>query len=227
MAFVSATGSTGRSTDHVAPGSRRCRARTRRPLRGVHGVGGGARADAVPGAGRRAARAGHRQQRDPGDADRLGQEPGGHRTGVRHRRPGRSDLLHRADQGPGQREVLHRHRDLRSGAGRHDDRRRLGQRRRRHHLLHRRGAGQRRAAAGSGAGDRQRGDGRVPLLRRPGPRLGLAGAAAGAARRPVPADVGDPGRRHPVRARPDPADGPPDRGDRVRRTARCRCTTSG
>ena len=42
--------------------------------------------------------------------------------------------------------------------------------------------------------------GRVPLLRRPRPRVGLAGAAARAARGAVPADVGHPGRRHPVRA---------------------------
>ena len=49
------------------------------------------------------------------------------------------------------------------------------------------------------------GDGRVPLLRRARPRLGLAGAPAGAAGRPVRADVRD-ARRHvgdrgrPVRA---------------------------
>ena len=39
-------------------------------------------------------------------------------------------------------------------------------------------------------------DGRVPLLRRPRPRLGLAGAAARAAAGAVPADVGDARRRH-------------------------------
>ena len=180
-------------------------------------MGGGPWADAVPGPGRCAAGAGHRQQRDPGDAHRVGEEPGGHRSGVRHRRPGRPHLLHRADQGAGQREVLRRHRDLRGRAGRDDDRRRLGQRRRRHHLLHRRGAGQPGPASGSRARHRQRGDGRVPLLRRPRPGLGLAGPAARAAGRAVPADVGHPGRRHPVRARPDPADRPPDGGDRLGR----------
>ena len=39
-------------------------------------------------------------------------------------------------------------------------------------------------------------DGRVPLLRRPRPRLGLAGAAARAAAGAVPADVGHARRRH-------------------------------
>ena len=42
---------------------------------------------------------------------------------------------------------------------------------------------------------RARGDGRVPLLRRAGPGLGLAGAAARAAAGAVPADVGHPRRR--------------------------------
>ena len=86
------------------------------------------------------------------------------------------------------------------------------------HLLHRRGAGQHRAARGPVGRRRAGGDGRVPLLRRAGPGLGLAGAAAGAAAGAVPADVGDPRRRHPVRRRPDPAQRPGDRGRRRRRT---------
>ena len=63
------------------------------------------------------------------------------------------------------------------------------------------------------------GDGRVPLLRRAGPRLGLAGAAARAAAGAVPADVGDARRRHRARRRPDPAQRPGDRGRRRRRAA--------
>ena len=51
------------------------------------------------------------------------------------------------------------------------------------------------------AGRRRPGDhGRVPLLRRPRPRLGLAGAADRAAQGAVPADVGHARRRHQVRA---------------------------
>ena len=47
---------------------------------------------------------------------------------------------------------------------------------------HRRGARQRRAARGRRRRHRPGRDGRVPLLRRPGPRLGMAGAAARADR---------------------------------------------
>ena len=44
-------------------------------------------------------------QRDLGDADRVGQEPGGHRAASSPRaRPGRPYVLHRADQGAGQSE---------------------------------------------------------------------------------------------------------------------------
>ena len=160
------------------------------------GVGGGPGSHAVSGAGRRADRARLRLERDLGDPDRIRQEPGGDRTRVRDLGPRRTHLLHRADQGPGQREVLRRCRDLRLGAGRHDDGRRLGERRCGDHLLHGGGAGKSGAAAGLGQRDRECRDGRVPLLRRPGPRLGLAGAAAGASRRTVPADVGDARRRH-------------------------------
>ena len=64
------------------------------------------------------------------------------------------------------------------------------------HLLHRRDPGQHRAARGRRRRRRPGRDGRVPLLRRPRPRLGLAGAAARAAAGAVPADVGDARRRH-------------------------------
>ena len=92
-----------------------------------------------------------------------------------------------------------------------------GQRRRADHRLHRRGAGQHRAARGRRRRHRPRGHGRVPLLRRPRPRLGLAGAAAGAAEGPVPADVGHPRRRHVPARGPHPPHRPADRAGRQRR----------
>ena len=67
------------------------------------------------------------------------------RAGTSGRHPAgstRSQLLHRPDQGAGQREVLRAVRDLRLGPGRHDDRRRQREPGRADHLLHRRGAGQ-------------------------------------------------------------------------------------
>ena len=109
---------------------------------------------------------------------------------------GRAHLLHRADQGAGVGEVLRPVRDLRHRERRHDDRRRQRQPRRADHLLHRRGAGQHRAARRRRRRRRPGRDGRVPLLRRAGPRLGLAGAAARAAAGAVRADVGDARRRH-------------------------------
>ena len=61
------------------------------------------------------------------------------------------------------------------------------------------------------------GDGRVPLLRRPRPRLGLAGAAAGAAEGAVPADVGHARRRHVPPRGPHPPHRPADGAGRQRR----------
>ena len=87
-------------------------------------------------------------------------------------------------------------RTLGSRERRHDDRRRRGEPRRAGHLLHRGDPGQPGAARGRRRRRRPGGDGRVPLLRRPRPRLGVAGAAARAAPRPVPPDVGDARRRH-------------------------------
>ena len=59
-------------------------------------------------------------------------------------------------------------------------------------VLHRRGARQPGAAARRRHRHRAGRDGRVPLLRRPRARLGLAGAAARDDQHAVPADVGDP-----------------------------------
>ncbi len=180
----------------LARGGEPRRVRPRRRRRPGHGVRRGPRPEPLPGPGGGAARARHRQQCRPRDADRLRQEPG--RAGRAHHRggPGAAHLLHGPDQGPGQREVLRPVREVRRRARRHAHRRRLGQRRRPDHLLHRRDPGPAGAAGGRGSRRRAGGDGRVPLLRRPRPGLGVAGAAAGAAAGAVPADVGHPRRRH-------------------------------
>ena len=78
-------------------------------------------------------------------------------------------------------------RRIRPGERRPQHRRRLGQPRRADPLLHRRGAGQHRPARRRRHRCPGRGHGRVPLLRRPGARRGLAGAAAHHAQRPLPA----------------------------------------
>ena len=175
---------------------------------GFAAVGSGAGPDPLPRAGGGAAVGLPRRERRPGHPHWQRQEPGGRRRPPRGPEPQRADLLHRPDQGPGEREVLRPHRGLRRRQGRHDDRRRGRQRASPDHLLHRRDPGQPHPARGRRHRRRCRGDGRVPLLRRARPRLGLAGAAAGAAEGAVPADVGDPRRRHPLRARADRAHRP-------------------
>ena len=62
---------------------------------------------------------------------------------------------------------------------------------------------------------RRRGHGRVPLVRRPRPRRGLAGAAAHAAADALPADVRHPGRRHVLRGGAHAAERPADRDREV------------
>ena len=69
-------------------------------------------------------------------------------------------------------------------------------------------------------------DGRVPLLRRPGPRLGVAGAAARAAAGAVPADERHARRRHASSRRTSPAAPGATRPSSRRWSARCRCTTA-
>ncbi len=102
--------------------------RPRRAVRLLRRLGRGERHRAVPGAGGGADRTGQRRERRPGDADRLGQVAGGHRRAVRGAGSRTAQLLHRADQGAGQREVLRPLRRLRRGQRRHAHRRRGGQR---------------------------------------------------------------------------------------------------
>ena len=184
-----------------------------RRLRRLRRVVQAARAGAVPASGGSAHRGRLGGERHLVHPHRVGQIAGGGRRAL-HRAGGRqADLLHRADQGAGVGEVLRPVQRVRPGAGRHDDRGRQRQPAGSDHLLHRRGAGQHRAA---GRRRRRRGpggDGRVPLLRRPGPRLGLAGPPARTAPGAVRADVRDPRRHDQVRGGPDPAHRPPHRRD--------------
>ncbi len=140
---------------------------------------------------------------------------------------GRRSLYTVADQGAREREVLLAVRRLRRRERRHADRRRHDQPRGADHLLHRRGALEHGAAPRRPRRRALRGDGRVPLLRRPRARRGLAGAAPHAAAHAVPADVGD-ARRH-AHDRGAAAARRPSREPvhgHVASIARCRSTTS-
>ena len=152
------------------------------------------------------------RQRHPRHAHRVGQVA--RRPGRPRRRAGRraAHLLHRAHQGAGVGEVLRAVPRARLRPRGHAHRRRRGQRRRAGHLLHGRDPGQHGAARGRAGRRRPGGDGRVPLLRRPRPGLGVAGAAAHAAPGPVPPDVGHARRHPPLRGRADRAHRPADRG---------------
>ena len=187
----------------------------RGPARGVRPLGGRERPHPVPRAGGRPARAGLRLARDPVHAHRVGQEPRGHRRDVLRAGPGSAHLLHGPHQGPGLGEVLRPVRPARAGAGRDDHRGRGREPRGAGHLRHRRDPGQPRTATGDGRRCGRGLHGRVPLLRRPGPRLGLADPAHRADERPVPAHVRDPGRHAPDPRRPHAPDRPARR-DRCR-----------
>ena len=174
--------------------------RSRRRLRRVRGVGRSRRGlDAVPGAGGGADRDRRRVERDPRHADRVGQEPGRRRrplsprwptagaastrrrsrrwcrrsssTCARRSAPSTSGMMTGDAAVNGDAPIICCTAEILANLALRD-----GPRRRR----------------------RPGRDGRVPLLRRPRPGLGVAGAAARAARRPVPADVGDARRRHPL-----------------------------
>lgn len=164
----------------------------------------------LSGSGGGADRGGLRGERDPLHPHGLRQEPGRRGGALHGAGPGQGHLLHRPDQGPGLGEVLRPVQALRHGERRHADRRRLGQRRRPGHRLYRRGARLDRAARRQVRRHRPGRDGRVPLLRGTGPRLGLADPDPGASAGPVHPDVGDPRRRQDVRGGPDPPHRPSD-----------------
>src|SRR5512137_1276005 len=123
-------------------------------------------------------------------AHRVGQVDGGQLPPLPGHGPWRALLLHLPDQGAREREVLRPVPPLRPGERGNDDRGRRREPRRAHRLLHRRDPDERGAPRGEPPGGRG-GDGRVPLLRRPGARRGLAGAAAPARQGPLPPHVGD------------------------------------
>ncbi len=163
-------------------------------------AGPGSHALSRPGRGDHRDRVG--VERDPVDADRHRQVPRRRRRACRVPRPRRANVLHRADQGAREREVLRPGRHLRRRQRRHGHGRLVGEPGCADHLLHRRDPGEHRPAKRSGCRSRPGGDGRVPLLRRSRPRVGVAGAAPPAAARAVRADVGDTRRRHRHRRRP-------------------------
>ena len=204
----------------ASPADRRRPAGPRCDLQRVRGLGDRAGPHPLPASGRGADRGRHGVERDPVHPHRLGQVPGrGGRPLLRARqRP--AQLLHRADQGAGEREVLRPDRHLRRGQRRHDDRRRQRQREGADHLLHGRDPGLDRAAGRRRRRRRPGRDGRVPLLRGPGPGLGLAGAAHRAAQGAVHPDVRHPRRRHPVPGGSDQKDGLADRRRQERRAPR-------
>ena len=185
----------------TAPAAARGRSRRRRRLRRIRGLGGRRRAAPLPAPGGGAARDRVRRERDP-----VARRPAPARAWSRSARtsprwPGDRRTFYTAPIKALVSEKFFALCDV-FGAGN------VGmltgdaarQRRGADHLLHRRDPRQHRAARRRRRRRRPGRDGRVPLLRRPGPRLGLAGAAARAAAGPVPADVGDARRRHPLRA---------------------------
>ena len=139
------------------------------------------------------------QARPARHAHRLRQVAGRRRAPLQGARRGEDLVLHGADQGAGEREVLRPLRAVRRRAGGHAHRRREHQPGRADRLLHRRGPRQPRPARGR-APRRRGGDGRVPLLRRPGPRRRLADPAPHAPPRHLSPDVGDAGGHHRHRA---------------------------
>ena len=177
--------------------------------------GAGPKPLSPPGRGRD--RVVQRQQRDPGHADRLRQVHRRGRGALRRARRRPHHVLHGADQGAREREVLPAVRDLRRRERGDADRRRVGQQPRADHLLHGRGAGQHRAARGCGRGHRPGRDGRVPLLRRAAARVGVAGADPHPPAGPVPADERHARRRQGAARGPDAPHRARDRAGRRRR----------
>ena len=194
--------------------------RSRCCLRRRDRLGRAAGAEPVPAPGRGDHRAARRQQRRTGNTDRVREVAGGRGRARDGSGGGPGELLHGADQGAGQREVLRVLRDLRARERRDADRRRIRESRGTHHLLHRGGAREHRVARGPRRRRRPRRDGRVPLLLRARPRLGLAGPTARADPGAVRADVGDARGRRRDGDRPDASQRPAHRSRRERRAPR-------
>ena len=173
----------------------------------------------LPGAGRSGPRALRGPERHPQHPHRLGEVAGRLRAALRLARARAAVRLHLPHQGAGQREV-----DGPLPRARPRERRPLDRRRDRQPggagpVLHRRGARQHRPARGRGRPGGRRRHGRVPLVRRPGPRRGLAGAPPDPAPGPVPAHVRDARRRGVLRRGPHAPQRPADGGGEVRRAA--------
>ena len=170
---------------------------------------------AVAPSGGRAHGLGRGRLGDPRHAHRLRQVHGGPGALLHGRGHGAHRLLHGAHQGARVREVLRHGGHPRPRERGHDHRRLHHQHRGAGHLLHGGDPREPGPARGPRVEGGLRGDGRVPLLRRPRSRLGLAGAAAHAAERAVPADERHPRRRERHRRRPGGAHRPARRpGDR-------------
>lgn len=183
-------------------------------------MGGVDRHPAVSRAGRGGHRDRLRQQPDPVHPHRHREVARRDRRALQRTGRRTAQLLHGTDQGTREREVLRAGRRVR-GRERRDGHGRLrGQRRRAHHLLHGRDPREPLAAPGRRCRRRPGRDGRVPLLRRPRPRVGVAGTTARLAAGAVRPDVGDPRRCHRARGGPHPSHGPRD-GDGHRRRAPC------
>ena len=134
------------------------------------------------------------EERHPEHAHRLGQIARGHRAALPGHRPGATLHLHLPDQGAGEREVHGALPRVRPGQRRPQHRRRVGESRRAHPLLHGGNSGEHRVARRRGGQRAGRGHGRIPLLRRPRARRGVAGSVADVAANAFSPDVRDAGR---------------------------------
>ena len=178
------------------------RLRPRRCDRRVRHLGRRQRPAVVCAPGGGGARARIRPARRPGHADRLRQEPRRPRRHPAGTEPRRTLRVDRADQSARGREVLRARRSPRPDRGRPGHRRRVDQPRSSRAGVHGRGVREPGTRLRRRHGHPLRVPRRVPLLRRPRPRLGLAGAAPAAARLPVPARLGHARRRQCDRHRP-------------------------
>ena len=147
---------------------------------------------------------GRGQQRNPGYTHGLGQVAGRARHDVHGHGQRTARILHGAHQSSRFREILLPGRHPRPRQRGHDHRRLAHQHRRPRHLLHRRDPCQPSVARGRRHRCGLRRHGRIPLLLRPRPRMGLAGPTAHIAPHAVPAHERHPGRHDRHRRYPHP-----------------------